>query len=104
MTTKQSSGQFTAGPWRAQGSAVVCDTPTRNSKGEDEADKNYYGGYLVAESVFNPANARLIAAAPMMYAALKELSMLPNKKRPDWVWEQAMTVISAACPEQGEEG
>jgi type VI protein secretion system component VasF len=42
------------------------------------------------------ANARLIAAAPELLAALKELCSAPNKKRPERVWEEARAAIVKA--------
>jgi hypothetical protein len=62
--------KHTPGPWRQARNctnAVVCDSPTGHN---DDGNVRYYGGYLVAESIFEPANARLIAAAPLLLEAL----------------------------------
>ena len=42
------------------------------------------------------ANARLIAAAPDLLAALEELCLAPNKHRPDEYWEAARAAIAKA--------
>lgn len=62
--------EHTRGPWRVGKGfgSVVADTPVPEVNGSDAVE--YYGGHLVAESI-SPANARLIAAAPDLLAALK---------------------------------
>jgi len=62
--------QYTPGPWRmGRHGAIVSDTPVPEISGSDETD--YYGGHLICESVTN-WNARLIACAPDLVAALKD--------------------------------
>lgn len=60
----------TPGPWRVSeevGGAVVSEKPVEGMlQGGDDTD--YYGGYLICESVTR-ANARLIAAAPDLLEA-----------------------------------
>ena len=52
------------------------------------------------QKLFTPecqvANARLIAAAPDLLAALEELCLAPNKHRPDEYWEAARAAIAKA--------
>lgn len=52
------------------------------------------------QKLFTPecqaANARLIAAAPDLLAALEELCLAPNKHRPDEYWEAARVAIAKA--------
>ena len=62
--------EHTPGPWKlGSRGAVVADIPTSNQlAGSDDVD--YYGGYLICESV-TEANARLIAAAPELLEALQ---------------------------------
>jgi hypothetical protein len=63
----------TPGPWRVGkvGEVVVADLPFEGAPdGYDAID--HYGGYLVAESVA-PGNRLLIAAAPDLLEALREL-------------------------------
>jgi hypothetical protein len=65
----------TPGPWRiavTKTTIVVADAKDDllpHSFGEIE----HYGGRLVAESIFNPANVRLIAAAPRLFELLARL-------------------------------
>ncbi len=42
------------------------------------------------------ANARLIAAAPDLLAALEELCLAPNKHRPEEYWNAARAAIAKA--------
>jgi type VI protein secretion system component VasF len=42
------------------------------------------------------ADARLIAAAPELLAALEALAVLPNKHRPEEMWEAARAAIAKA--------
>jgi len=39
---------------------------------QSEDSLEYYGGYVIAESIAKPADAKLIAAAPDLLAACKE--------------------------------
>lgn len=66
--------KFTPGPWRIGRNcgAVVADTEEGicipGAFGDDA--KEYYGGYLVGESI-SPGNSALIAAAPELLEALE---------------------------------
>lgn len=68
--------KHTAGPWRAgsgtggNGSVVSDQLAVGALGGPDAVD--YYGGNLIAESVA-PENIPLIAAAPELLAALRDL-------------------------------
>lgn len=68
--------EHTGGTWSVgRDGAVVTDAPIpgMNSKtdtGHDEVQ--YYGGHLIAESIWRPADARLLAAAPAMLDALRQ--------------------------------
>ena len=70
--------KHTPGPWQIGKNfgSVVCDTPVPGISGSD--DTEYYGGHLIAESV-TEANARLIAAAPELLEALKELMVAADR-------------------------
>lgn len=62
---------YTPGTWRVgAGSFVIADSPAPGISGAD--DVAYYGGHLICESVNQP-NALLIAAAPDLLDACKEL-------------------------------
>lgn len=57
--------------WKVgKGTCVVSEVKIKTLQGGDEIE--YYGGYLVCESV-HPDNALLIAAAPELLDALEEL-------------------------------
>lgn len=67
--------KHTEGPWRVSSeipTAIVADIPQAvdHMKYFGFDDSTPYGGYLIAESVVQPENARLIAAAPEMYNEL----------------------------------
>ena len=65
----------TPGPWtyaKAGGTITAYDT-TEKDQYTTESDMEAYGGYMIAESAFNPHNAYLIAAAPDLLEALKSV-------------------------------
>ena len=72
--TKEKHATHTPGPWYAHGTKV--------SKWETQDEIDFHGDEVIAETGFN-ANARLIAAAPEMLDALKNvkraLGMLINR-------------------------
>ena len=63
----------TPGPWREGkwGGSVVSDTPIQEGVPGSE-DVDYYGGYLIGDSIA-VCNRPIIIAAPDMLAALTEL-------------------------------
>ena len=65
----------TPGPWRIgkAGSSVVCDTEIPQWQTGNEGSLDFYGGHLVAESIAKE-NLAIIAAAPEMLEALKEIA------------------------------
>ena len=61
----------TPGPWKiGRCGSVVADEPINEISGSDDVE--YYGGYLIAESIAKK-NATLIAAAPDLLQALKAM-------------------------------
>jgi len=84
--------EFTPGPWKVgRVGAVVSEVPENSTTErpsaltpDDPYGLEYYGGYLICESVTAP-NAKLIAAAPDLYAACK-LAL-------DWAGEALDTVF-----------
>ena len=76
--------EHTPGPWRVGDSpfCVVADVPAPNdATGHNAVD--YYGGYLIAESIRGIDDARLIAAAPdLLTAAENALDWLENDLGP----------------------
>lgn len=67
------SPEPTEGNWFVgRAGAVVTDAPIPGLAGHTgHADVGYYGGYLLAESIWRPADARLMAAASRMRGLLK---------------------------------
>jgi len=64
--------KHTPGPWRAGKQwSVVADSEIGTHS--DQENREYYGGALVCESVRTEANARLIAAAPELLEALRDM-------------------------------
>jgi hypothetical protein len=69
METKHSKGTWSVG----RPGTVITDCPdgfTKYTGHGGKAAVNYYGGYLIAESIIKPADAKLMAAAPEMYEHL----------------------------------
>jgi hypothetical protein len=68
----EQTNSFTPGPWRLGNShgIVIADTPV-NEGGTGHDDTDYYGGYLIAESIAKVSDAKLIAAAPELLEALQ---------------------------------
>lgn len=72
--------KHTPGPWRKSATtqnAVICDSIT----GHDcKTNVDYYGGHLIAESIFSEADRDLIASAPDLLEALQDLLIFDNGK------------------------
>ena len=74
---------------------VISNTPARRM-----TDIEYYGGYLVCESIANPVHARLIAAAPDLleaiqyyFSVLEEATGKDWYKRPDHVLQKMLKAV-----------
>ena len=68
MSKTVSNPKFSGEKWRVgEGSFVLSDTPREDKFGRVDTDVNYYGGHLVAESIFVEDRLDLIAAAPELY-------------------------------------
>ena len=77
--------RHTPGPWRiGDAGFTVFGPPKPGALAETIAP------------VKSRANARLIAAAPDLLAALEALAALPNKHRPEEMWEAARAAIARA--------
>lgn len=77
------------------GRTVVSDTPHKQFISSGHGDVDYYGGYLVAESIPTIAYRNLIAAAPDMYEALKNIENDDNHI-PNSIWEMIQNAINKA--------
>lgn len=64
--------------------SVVTDCSEGFEKDTGHSDTEYYGGYLIAESILKPEDAHLIAAAPDLLRANKE-----NLEFLEWVASQS---------------
>lgn len=75
--------EITGGNWRVgkHSGCVVTDAPIPGAVGSGHSEVEYYGGNLICESVYRPADARLIAAAPDL---LSELQNIANAKPETW--------------------
>jgi len=84
--------KFTPGPWEYDSSGKYYKPCIRTN--------GVVIALLYRQTTVTPeeyeANNHLLAAAPELLVALKELCTLPNKHRPDKVWEQAKTAIAKA--------
>lgn len=65
--------KYTPGPWRIGklGRVVVADHPIDNgNRSIGHNDTKYYGGHLIAESIWRKEDSNLISAAPELYESL----------------------------------
>lgn len=88
--------KHTPGPWRigTNAGAIVTDEPL---PGQGEDERQFYGGYLVAESV--AAHDRpLIAAAPMMLELLRALEWTGLEDHPDGGYYGACPLCGGGDP------
>ncbi|MGV8136519.1 MAG: hypothetical protein AB2L20_15025 [Mangrovibacterium sp.] len=67
--------------------SVVTDNGDGFPLNTGHDDIEYYGGYLIAESIYNIDNAKLIAAAPDMLEALLEYKRLYESVQPSGGWQ-----------------
>lgn len=77
---ERNSPEPTGGEWTASGTEVRTTVKLRGAIGTGHNDEQYYGtGAMIAESVWRPADARLIAAAPDLLAALKAVVSVADR-------------------------
>ncbi|WP_232450532.1 hypothetical protein [Burkholderia ubonensis] len=74
----------TGGTWSlgSHGGCVVTTAEIAGCPGSGHNDIAYYGGNLICESVYRPADAHLIAAAPDLLAALR--AMVDKATKQNW--------------------
>ncbi|CAM2143715.1 protein of unknown function [Pararobbsia alpina] len=95
-------------PWRPgkHGGCVVSDKPPQGVRKETgHADVDYYGGFLICESVFRIEDAWLISAAPDLYRVakdfeevLKELGLFCECGRDDCRTTRLRVALSKVTP------
>ncbi|MFA7667327.1 MAG: hypothetical protein WCY32_14555 [Burkholderiaceae bacterium] len=95
----------TLGPWRAGkvGGTVVSDQPLPGYKGNAGHDAvEYYGGHLIAESIWRKADVNLIASCPEMLEFISWVAgyadtSIKTRSRDieDWIGDMA-TIASSA--------
>ncbi len=78
--------KHTPGPWTYSkiGGTITAYNTIEKDKFTTEEDMEAYGGYMVAESAFNPHNAHLIAAAPCLLEAAKIINIW-ERKHHNWL-------------------
>jgi hypothetical protein len=74
----------TGGTWSIgkTGGCIVTTAEIAGCPGSGHNDAEYYGGNLICESVYRPADAHLIAAAPALLAALQ--AMVHKATKQNW--------------------
>lgn len=77
------------------GSVVATEPYEGMPYGTGHSDVDYYGGYLIAESIPTVAIANLIAAAPDMLEALENIEN-DDKHMPSTAWEMIQDAIRKA--------
>ena len=90
----------TRGNWKRgkHFSYIVSDErPPRKTYTDDnyESEKEYYGGYLVCESIAIKEDANLLSAAPKMLEALQNIENDANQI-PEHAWEMVKDAILCA--------
>ncbi|WP_214228599.1 hypothetical protein [Pedobacter sp. B4-66] len=48
----------------------------------EKQEVEYYGGYILAESIFNPDDAKLMALSPALLQALNEIVIIAKSSNP----------------------
>ena len=82
----------TKGNWKVgtNFSNIVTDEKTERpsyTKENYESEIEYYGGYLICESVSKKADAKLIASSPELLEALNEMVRMYEEVQPAGGWQ-----------------
>lgn len=70
MKTKHTPGEWKKGK---RMTIVTEERPEWIKENTGHGETEYYGGFLIAESIINPYDIKLIAAAPVMLDALIDI-------------------------------
>lgn len=84
----------TGGNWKAARSCVITDVPIPGA-GDSHNDTQYYGGNLICESVWRPADACVLAAAHEMFELLKELVHIEGPQPGNNAWGAKVQAVLA---------
>jgi hypothetical protein len=73
------------GTWKPgkTGGTVVTDDPEGFNEQSGHSEIEYYGGYLIAESILNPDDIKAISAIPEMEHALRTFIVAMDKTQPE---------------------
>lgn len=88
---------YTKGKWSVGNGTVICDTVPDDMKNTSTGHNmvEFYGGYLVAESIAREADKKLISASPDMFEALNDLEndagQIPKHK-----WDKVQAALKKA--------
>ena len=88
MKSKHSKGTWKVGNIP---SVVVTDNGNGFPANTGHSDVDYYGGFLIAESILKVEDAKLIAAAPELLEALNELIPFAS----EWINDNHQAMIKA---------
>jgi hypothetical protein len=88
----------TGGTWSIgkTGGCIVTTAEIAGCPGSGHNDAEYYGGNLICESVYRPADAHLIAAAPALLAALQAMVHKATKQNWNDAYPEQLTQAFAA--------
>lgn len=88
----------TGGNWSVSvrgGGCIVTDAPIPGAIGTGHADVESYGGYLIAESIYRPADAYVLAAARDMFDLLTELVDVEGPLPGNAAWAEKVYAVLA---------
>ncbi|KGS75401.1 hypothetical protein X947_5375 [Burkholderia pseudomallei MSHR7334] len=78
--TAMLASEPTGGNWTAKSGCVVTDVPIPGCVGGGFDDVEHYGGYLIAESIARPADARVLAASRRLLAVAQTIVRIDNER------------------------
>lgn len=93
----RNSAQPTGGTWSVgrHGTCIVSTDEIAGCPGSGHNDITYYGGNLIAESIWRPADAHVLAAAHDMFELLKELIHIEGPQPGNNAWGAKVQAVLA---------